>query len=139
MPRYPVTPAKQKFLAARMERLGIREEDLEERFILGGGSGGQKVNKTSSCIHLLHTPSGIEIKCRRDRSQAMNRFHARRELCDRLEERIRGAKSAKRQAAEKIRRQKHRRSRRAKERMLKEKQKQSEKKERRKPVPGAQE
>ncbi|MBU1909956.1 MAG: peptide chain release factor-like protein, partial [Verrucomicrobia bacterium] len=79
---------------------------------------GQKINKTSSTIWLRHQPSGIEVKCGRERSQALNRYLARRELCDRLEEKRSGARSARRQAIEKIRRQKRRRSRRQKERML---------------------
>lgn len=114
-----------------MEALGIRESDLVENFIRGSGSGGQKVNKTSSCVQLLHAPSGIEIKCQRERSQALNRFFARRELCDRIEEQVAGKKSKKRQEMEKIRRQKRRRSRRSKERMLKDKAHQSVKKGRR--------
>jgi len=117
-----------------MVRLGIREEDLEEKFVKGSGRGGQKVNKTSSCVYLFHKPSGIEVKCQRERSQAMNRFFARRELCDRLDEKLRGEKSARRQRMEKIRRQKRRRSRRAKEHVLEAKHRQSEKKERRRPV-----
>jgi protein subunit release factor B len=131
MPTPNVTPQKQAALQRKMEKLGIREEDLVEKFIKGSGPGGQKINKTSSCVYLLHKPSGIEIKCQRERSQAMNRFFARRELCDRLAEKTLGEKSARRKAAEKIRRQKRRRSRRAKERMLEEKHKQSEKKKRR--------
>lgn len=129
-----ITLEKQATLEARMKSLGIRSEDLEERFILAGGKGGQKVNKTASCVYLKHGPSGIEVKCRRERSQAMNRFFARRELCDRLEAAIRGEKSRRKQAQEKIRRQKRRRSRRAKARMLDDKRKQGEKKERRRPV-----
>lgn len=121
MPLYPVSSEKSDALAARMISLGIREEDLREEFIRGSGSGGQKINKTSSCVHLLHKPSGIEIKCQRDRSQAMNRYLARRELCERIEERERGIRSARQQEAEKVRRQKRRRSRRQKARMLDEK------------------
>lgn len=121
MPLYPVSQEKSDALAARLSSLGIREEDLREEFIRGSGSGGQKINKTSSCVHLLHKPSGIEIKCQRDRSQAMNRYLARRELCDRIEERERGIRSARQQEAEKVRRQKRRRSRRQKARMLDEK------------------
>jgi peptide chain release factor len=128
MPLFNVRPEKQIQLIERMARLGIREEDLVERFIKGGGKGGQKINKTSSCVYLLHRPSAIEIKCQRERSQTLNRFLARRELCDRLEERVRGIQSARQQAIEKIRRQKRRRSRRQKERMLKEKHLQSVKK-----------
>jgi peptide chain release factor len=125
---FDVKPEKESQLLARMARLGIRETDLVERFVRGSGKGGQKVNKTSSCVYILHQPSGIEIKCQRERSQSLNRFLARRELCDRLEERIQGVHSARRQAIERIRRQKRRRSRRQKERMLGEKRQHSEKK-----------
>ena len=133
MPAFNVTPRKQEQLQRRMESLGIQEADLEERFIRGSGSGGQKLNKTSSCVYLKHGPTGIEIKCQQERSQSLNRFLARRELCDRIEEKIRGEKSRRQQEREKIRRQKRRRSRRQKARMLEDKHKQSEKKERRKP------
>lgn len=118
MTSFPVNPATADELARRMAALGIRDADLEESFIRGSGAGGQKVNKTSSCVYILHRPSGIEVKCQRERSQAMNRYFARRELCDRLEARIKGAKAARQQEAEKIRRQKRRRSRRQKARML---------------------
>ncbi len=126
--------AKQQEIESRMGELGIREDDLTEKFILGSGKGGQKLNKTSSCVYLRHAPSGIEVKCQRGRSRAMNRWLARRELCERLDEQVRGAASARRQAQEKIRRQKRRRSRRQKERMLADKKKQSEKKTMRKRI-----
>ncbi len=115
-------------LQEKMEQLGIKEGDLIEKFILGSGKGGQKINKTSSCVYLKHIPTGIEIKCQRDRSRAMNRFYARRELCDRLEERVENKKSERQQAIEKIRRQKRRRSRKSKEKMLEGKRQTSEKK-----------
>lgn len=105
-------------LEQRMASLGIREEDLIEKFILGSGSGGQKINKTSSCVYLKHLPTGIEVKCQRDRSREMNRFFARRELCDRIEERTSSEKSKKQQEFEKIRRQKRRRSRKSQQKML---------------------
>lgn len=123
-----ITQEKQEKLRERMEQLGIREEDLDEHFIRGSGKGGQKINKTSSCVQLIHRPSGIEIRCQQTRSQADNRYWARRELCDRIEDKVLGEKSAKQQAIEKIRRQKRRRSRRAKARMLDAKSKQGEKK-----------
>lgn len=129
-----VTQSKQNKLAARMKKLGVREQDLVEKFILGSGKGGQKVNKTSSCVYLRHVPTGIEIKCQRERSRAVNRYLARKGLCDRIAERILGEKSARRQEQEKIRRQKRRRSRRQKERMLEEKRRQAEKKKLRKAV-----
>jgi peptide chain release factor len=125
---FGVRPEKESQLSVRMARLGIRETDLVERFVKGSGKGGQKVNKTSSCVYLLHRPTGIEIKCQKERSQSLNRFFARRELCDRIEERVRGVQSTRRQAIERIRRQKRRRSRRQKERMLQEKHAHSEKK-----------
>ncbi|MEE2622577.1 MAG: peptide chain release factor-like protein, partial [Verrucomicrobiota bacterium] len=89
---------------------------LIERFIRGTGHGGQKINKTSSCVYLHHRPSGIEIKCQAQRSREMNRYFARRELCDRIEEIEQGRKSERRQRIEKIRRQKRRRSRRQRQR-----------------------
>ena len=132
----PASQTKKNALAARMLALDIREQELEEKFILGSGKGGQKVNKTSSCVYLRHSPTGLEVKCGRTRSREQNRFLARRELCDRLEARQRGAQSARRQAIEKIRRRKRRRSRRQKERMLGAKRLQGAKKaQRREPGP----
>jgi len=109
------TAETQAALEQRMHDLGIRAEDLLEKFILGSGAGVQKINKTSSCVYLKHLPSGIEIKCQAERSRTLNRFLARRELCDRLDEIRLGKESAHRQAQEKIRRQKRRRSRRSKQ------------------------
>jgi protein subunit release factor B len=120
-------------LEARMMGLGITDDTLLEKFIQGSGSGGQKVNKTASCVYLKHLTSGIEVKCQQQRSRELNRYIARRELCERLEEIRDGKKSARTQAREKIRRQKRRRSRRSKNRMLDDKSKQSVKKNLRKP------
>jgi len=117
-PLFNISPEKQAALEKKMELLGIREADLEERFIKGSGKGGQKVNKTSSCVYIRHLPTGTEVKCQRERSQAMNRFLARRELCEQLEAEREGEASAKEQAREKVRRQKRRRSRKQKARML---------------------
>lgn len=118
MGKFKVNEHTESELLARMEKLGIKEADLVEKFIRGSGKGGQKINKTSSTVYLLHVPTGIEIKCQRERQQSLNRFFARRELCDRLEEKILGVQSKKRQEIEKVRRQKRRRSRRQKEKML---------------------
>lgn len=122
-------------LADRMQKLGIQESDLVEKFILGSGSGGQKINKTSSCVYLKHVPTGIEVKCQSTRSRELNRLYARRELCEKLEERLFKEKSNKQQEFEKIRRQKRRRSRKAKEKMLAGKKIKSEKKQLRRPPP----
>jgi len=123
-----ITQEKWEKLYERMAALGIREEELAESFIRGSGSGGQKINKTSSCVQLRHAPSGIEIKCQSSRLQSSNRFFARRDLCDKLEEIRLGAQSRRQQEQEKVRRQKRRRSRRAKNKMLEGKHKQSDKK-----------
>jgi len=85
MALFKVTLEKHQELAERMRRLGVSEEDLEERFIRASGPGGQKVNKTSTCVYIKHSPTGIEVKCMKDRSQSINRFLARRELIERIE------------------------------------------------------
>jgi protein subunit release factor B len=121
-------PEKIEELQGRMELLGIRDEDLVEKFILGSGKGGQKINKTSSCVYLKHLPSGFEIKCQKSRSREMNRFFARRELCIFIEEQREGIKSERQQRFEKIRRQKRKRSKRAQEKVLKDKKIHSDKK-----------
>jgi len=124
-----------------MRRLGVRPEDLVESFVRSSGPGGQKVNKTSTCVVLLHRPTGFKVKCQTERSQALNRFLARRMLLDKIERHRLGVISAEKQRIEKIRRQKRRRSRRAKARMLAEKRYQAEKKALRAPIKpsGAQE
>ena len=115
---FGVSQAKSDALRKKMERLGIREGDLEERFVRSGGPGGQNVNKVATCVWLRHRPSGLEVKVQRERSQAMNRFLARRLLAEKLEAQILGRHSAEQQRVAKIRRQKRRRSRRAKEKLL---------------------
>jgi protein subunit release factor B len=82
---FPVSEEKNRWLQERMEALGIHEKDMEEKFIRSSGRGGQKVNKTSTCVYLRHIPTGIEVKCMRERSQSLNRFLARRELVRRIE------------------------------------------------------
>lgn len=84
MIRFPVSEEKNRWLRERMEALGIREEDIEEKFIRSSGSGGQKVNKTSTCVYLRHIPTGIEVKCMKERSQSLNRFLARRDLMEKI-------------------------------------------------------
>ncbi len=128
MASFPISPEKQKQLEERMQRLGMRETDLFESFVKGSGAGGQKINKTSVAVFLKHLPTGLMVRCQESRSQAMNRFLARRLLLDKLEAKILGKQSEEEQKREKIRRQKRRRSKRAKDKMLENKKHHSEKK-----------
>ena len=124
----PLSGDRARALEDRLARLGVRAEDLEESFVHSGGKGGQNVNKVATCVVLVHRPTGIAVKCQRERTQGANRLIARQMLADKIEERKLGAASRRRQEAEKIRRQKRRRSRRAKARMLDDKRAHSEKK-----------
>ncbi len=85
MPTFAVSEEKDKWLREKMEALEIHERDIEEKFIHSSGKGGQKVNKASTCVYLKHIPTGIEVKCMRERNQSLNRFLARRELVKRIE------------------------------------------------------
>lgn len=117
MSKFGVREEKGAALLARMRALNIREEDLEETFIRSSGPGGQNVNKTATCVYLKHRPTGTEVKIQRERSQALNRFLARRILADRIEEKTRGLPSEEVRIHERIRRQKHRRSRRSRKKL----------------------
>jgi len=125
----PVSAEKEKLIAARMQELGVSENDFEESFVRSSGPGGQKVNKTSSCVYLLHIPTGLAVKCQRERSQLLNRHLARRILLDKIELQQKGFIAEEQEKIEKLRRQKRKRSRRAKEKILTAKHQQSEKKE----------
>jgi protein subunit release factor B len=131
MSQFPVSLEKESQLARRMAVLGVCEADFEETFVRSGGHGGQNVNKTATCVMLLHKPTQLRVKCQTTRQQGMNRFLARRMLLDKIEALQTGRVAAQRDEAERIRRQKRRRSRRAKQRMLADKAHQSAKKENR--------
>jgi len=109
---FAVSPQKNEELRRRMEALGVREEDLVERFVRSSGKGGQHVNKNSTCVQLLHQPSGIGVQFMGERSQSLNRFFARRLLLERIAE-ARGLRTDRTDAAERIRRQKANRGRKA--------------------------
>ncbi|HZV80629.1 MAG TPA: peptide chain release factor-like protein [Geobacteraceae bacterium] len=111
MIQFPVSAEKQRQLAERLAKLGISESDLEERFIRSSGSGGQHVNKTATCVQLTHKPTGIEVKCMKERSQSMNRFLARRELADKVAEAV-GLATPRTEQRDRIRRSKARQKRR---------------------------
>lgn len=108
-----VRPEKLEALRERMAALNIRERDLEESFVRGSGKGGQKVNKTNNCVYLKHLPTGIAVKCHVDRSRELNRFLARRELCDAIELAQTGQCTAQARVIQRMRRQKDRRKRRS--------------------------
>jgi len=113
MTLFAVSEEKNKWLKERMDTLGIYEKDIEEKFIRSSGSGGQKVNKTSTCVYLKHIPTGIEVKWMEERSQSLNRFLARRELAQRIE-RLLGKLTVNDREIEKTKRQKLKRKKRAK-------------------------
>lgn len=115
----PMSLPNEEVLQKRLTKLRIREEDLQEEFVRGSGPGGQKINKTSSTVVLRHVPSGLEVRCQRERSQVMNRYWARMELCDRLEAAREEAKMALQNEREKTRRQNRPRPRGLKNRILK--------------------
>ena len=121
-----VSPDKEKALRERMEKLGIFENDLEEKFIRSGGHGGQNVNKVATCVQLKHIPTGFDVKCQQERSQALNRYLARRILADKVERAVLGRKSEEERRIAKIRRQKRKRSKRAQEKILADKRKHAE-------------
>ena len=99
-----------------MTALGLREQDFEEKFVRSYGPGGQRVNKTASCVYLKHVPTGLEVKMQRERQQRLNRYYARRRLCELIEEQTLGKRSPAALKAEKIRKQKQRRKRRSRSR-----------------------
>lgn len=125
---FGVSDAKYKELKEKMRRFCVKESDISETFIKSGGPGGQNVNKVATCVYLKHMPTGIDVKCAVERSQALNRFLARRILVKKIEEITLGGISEERKRIEKLRRQKRKRSKRAKEKMLSIKKAHSEKK-----------
>lgn len=106
--RLGITEKKARQLALRMKALGLAERDIQETFVRSSGPGGQHVNKTSTAVVLTHIPTGITIKVQQDRSQALNRYYARKRLCEMLEIRLMGMSSPQARRTAKLRKQKDR-------------------------------
>src|ERR1700744_6413447 len=128
MGAFPISIEKANQLALRMTALGVKESDIEESFVRSGGHGGQNVNKTSTCVMLVHRPTGLQVKCQETRQQGLNRFIARRLLLDKIEEKQTGVIAARQAEVERIRLQKRQSSKRAKDKMLANKAHHAEKK-----------
>jgi len=123
---FNVSEKKEKALLDRMLELNVKEDDLEERFIRSSGPGGQKVNKTSSCVFLRHIPTDITVKYQKERSQSLNRFFSRRTLLDQIELKQRGYIKENKKRIEKIKSQKRKKKKRTKEKLSAFKPKQSD-------------
>lgn len=113
MINFGITERKTQELERRMIECNLLERDIEEKFVRSGGAGGQKVNKSSTCVHLKHIPSGLAVKVQKSRSQGLNRYYARKQMCQLLENKLLGKESPEAKKIAKIRKQKDRRKRRA--------------------------
>ena len=131
---FPVSPQKVEELRSRIQRLKINLSEIEEQFVRGSGHGGQKINKTSSCVWLRHLPTGIEVRCQEHREQSKNRLSAYKLLILKIEDRVKGAASVHAQNIFKLKKQKKKRSKRAQRKVLEGKKRRGEVKETRKKV-----
>ena len=112
MINFGITERKREKLEQRMQKCNLFEKDIEEKFVRSAGSGGQKVNKSSSCVHLKHIPTGLSVKIQKSRSQGLNRYYARKRMCELIENKLLGKESPEAKRIEKIRKQKDRNRRR---------------------------
>jgi protein subunit release factor B len=113
MINFGITEKKRQELEERMQRCNILEKDIEEKFVRSSGAGGQKVNKSSSCVQLTHIPSGLTVKIQKSRSQGLNRYYARKRLCELVENKMLGNQSPEAKKIQNIRKQKDRKRRRS--------------------------
>jgi protein subunit release factor B len=112
MINFGITERKKEELEQRMQKCNLFEKDIEEKFVRSSGSGGQKVNKSSTCVYLKHIASGLSVKIQKSRSQGLNRYYARKKMCELLENKLLGNQSTDAKRIEKIRKQKDRNRRR---------------------------
>ena len=127
---------KHKELRRLMRKAKVFEKDIKEDFIRSSGAGGQNVNKVSTCVTLHHLPTGVQVKCQKERTQAMNRYLARELLLKKIEK-INALKLLeKQQLIAKKKRQNRKRPKALKEKILEGKKRQSEKKILRKKIRG---
>ncbi len=112
MINFGITERKTQELQRRMHNCNLLENDIEEKFVRSSGPGGQKVNKSSTCVHLRHICTGLAVKVQKSRSQPLNRYYARKQMCELLENKLLGKESPQAKKIEKIKKQKDRRSRR---------------------------
>ena len=108
-----ISQKKHKQLEEKMTELNINESDLKETYTLGCGKGGQKINKSETCVKLSYTKYNITITCQKTRSRALNRYYARKLLCEKIETIVLGKQSTKAKKIEKLKKQKARRKRRS--------------------------
>jgi protein subunit release factor B len=114
MLNFGVTEQKARALEQRMGACGLQESDLAESFVRSSGPGGQHVNKTATCVMLIHKPTGLQVKCQESRSQLLNRYYARKAMCEQLEAKALGKASPEARRRARVRKQKDRRKRRSK-------------------------
>jgi protein subunit release factor B len=134
MSKFSVSESKHRELTDKMLRLNVKESDMEESFVRSGGSGGQNVNKVSTCVILRHAQTGLIVKCQKTRSQSLNRYLARKILLKKIEDKRLGKLSEEARRISKLRRQKRKRSKRAKLKILEQKKHIGDKKKQRKKI-----
>ena len=105
---FGVQPGKLEELKARIARLGVKLDLVEETFSRGGGKGGQKVNKTSNRVQLSYPPLDLRVACQRERKRSLNRFLALRELVDQIEMKVSPETSSRLKEFERLRKNKAR-------------------------------
>ncbi|MBT3393798.1 MAG: peptide chain release factor-like protein [Waddliaceae bacterium] len=109
--KFDISATKVEALMIKIKELGICLDDIDESFSRGSGKGGQKINKTSSSVHLHHIPTGLNVTCQRERQRNKNRFIALRALVEKIDEHLHPGTTEKSAALAKIRKQKSRRRR----------------------------